>query len=99
MRAYILVDIEVIDKEHYPEYLEKITPTVYSCGGRYLTRGANTERLSGGWNPGRLVIMEFPSREVALHWATCSDNAPIHALRNRYAKANMVLVEGSVDFS
>lgn len=99
MTAYIIVDIEVHNTERYPEYLARITPTVSACGGRYLVRGANPDIISGNWRPKRLVVMEFPSLQIAQHWANCEEYAPIHALRNQYAKANMIIVEGSVDFT
>lgn len=98
MTAYIIVDIEVHNTEKFPEYIAQITPTVFDCGGRYLVRGANTEVVSGSWQPKRLVVIEFPDLQTAQHWATCKEYAPIHALRNQYAKANMIIVEGSIDF-
>ena len=98
MKAYVIVDIEVRNAEKFPEYLAQITPTVFACGGRYLVRGANTEVVSGVWQPKRLVIMEFPNLQTAQHWASCDEYAPIHALRNQCANANMIIVEGSVDF-
>ena len=98
MAAYVIVDIDVHNPEKYREYLAQITPTVLSCGGKYLVRGANSEVVSGNWQPKRLVVMEFPDIGTARHWASCDEYAPIHALRNQYASANMVIVEGSVDF-
>ncbi len=98
MTAYVIVDIEVHNLEKYPEYLAQITPTVSACGGRYLVRGAKADVISGEWQPKRLVVMEFPSLANAQHWATCDEYAPIHALRNLYASANMIIVEGSIDF-
>lgn len=98
MIAYVIVDIDVHNTEKYPEYLAQITPTVLACSGRYLVRGANADVVSGNWHPKRLVVMEFPSLSVAQHWATCAEYAPIHALRNQYANANMIIVEGSIDF-
>ena len=98
MPAYIIVDIDVHNPEAYRYYLARITPTVAECGGRYLVRGAESEVVSGDWQPKRLVVMEFPDRATARHWATCDEYQPIHALRNATASANMVIVEGSVDF-
>lgn len=98
MTAYIIVDIDVHNTEKYPEYLAQITPTVFACGGRYLIRGSKAEKISGTWQPQRLVVMEFPTLKIAQHWATCDEYAPIHALRNQYATANMIIVEGNVDF-
>ncbi len=99
MPAYVIVDIEVHNREKYPEYLAQITPKVFACGGRYLVRGGEAEVVTGTWNPKRLVIMEFPSLAVAKYWVTAEENAPIHALRNAYATANMIVVDGSVDFT
>lgn len=98
MVAYVIVDIEVHNAEKYREYLAQITPTVFACNGRYLVRGANSQVISGAWQPKRLVVMEFPDLATATHWATCAEYAPIHALRNANASANMIIVEGSVDF-
>lgn len=99
MTAYVIVDIEVHNREKYPEYIAQITPTVFACGGRYLVRGPSIEIVSGTWQPKRLVIMEFPSMQIAQHWASCEEYAPIHALRNQYASANMIIVADTVDFS
>ncbi len=98
MTAYVIVDIEVHNPEAYRDYLALITPTVAQCGGRYLVRGAESEVISGDWVPKRLVVMEFPSQKVARQWATCEEYQPIHALRTANADANMIIVEGSVDF-
>lgn len=98
MPAYVIVDIDVHNPDAYGEYLALITPTVAECGGRYLVRGAETQVISGSWQPKRMVVMEFPSREVAYHWATCEQYRPIHALREANASANMIIVEGSVDY-
>lgn len=98
MTAYVIVDIEVINIEKFPEYTKQITPTVLACGGRYLVHGVDITIVSGNWQPKRLVVMEFPDINIANHWVTCDENAPIHALRNQYANANMIIVEGAVDF-
>ncbi|MGJ8681708.1 DUF1330 domain-containing protein [Paraglaciecola sp.] len=98
MTAYVIVDVEVHNPEAYKEYLAKITPTVYENGGTYLVRGADTQVVTGKWQPKRMVVMQFPSLKVAQYWATSDTYADIHALRNANADANMVIVEGSVDF-
>jgi uncharacterized protein (DUF1330 family) len=98
MTAYVIVDVEVHNPEAYKEYLAKITPTVYENNGTYLVRGADSQVVSGSWQPKRMVVMQFPSLKVAQYWATSDVYADIHALRNANADANMVIVEGSVDF-
>ena len=94
MSAYVIVDIEVIDPEGYKEYIKAAPPTVALYDGRYIARGGKTETLEGDWQAKRLVILEFPSMEKAKAWLNSEEYAPARALRQRYARTNMVLVEG-----
>ncbi len=94
MSAYVVVDIEVTDPEGYQEYVKLAPATVAQYGGRYLARGGHTEVLEGEWQPKRLVILEFESIEQAKAWLHSPEYAPARALRHRYARTNMVVIEG-----
>lgn len=94
MPAYVIVDIEVTDPEGYKEYVKIAPATVAQYGGRYLARGGHTEVLEGDWQPKRLVILEFPSVDQAKAWLNSPEYAPARALRHRYARSNMVVIEG-----
>jgi uncharacterized protein (DUF1330 family) len=63
-------------------------------GGKYVARGGKNETLEGAWQPNRLVILEFPSMEQAKAWVNSPEYAPARALRHKYAKSKMVVVEG-----
>jgi uncharacterized protein (DUF1330 family) len=95
MTAYVIVDIDVQDPENYKEYLRLAPPTVEHFGGRYLARAGKTETLEGEWHAKRLVILEFESIEKAKEWLYSEEYAPIKALRHKYAKTNMVVIEGT----
>lgn len=95
MTAYVIVDIEVLDPEGYKEYVKAAPATVAHFGGRYLARGGENETLEGEWEAKRLVILEFESVEKAKEWLNSSEYGPVKALRHRYAKTNMVVVEGT----
>lgn len=94
MPAYVIADIEVTDPEGYKEYVKLAPATVAQYGGRYLARGGHTEVLEGDWQPKRLVILEFPSVDQAKAWLNSPEYAPARALRHRYARSNMVVIEG-----
>ena len=94
MSAYVIVDIEVTDPEGYKEYIKAAPATVSQFGGRYLARGGATETLEGEWQANRLVILEFPAMTQAKAWLNSTEYAPARALRHKYARTNMVLVEG-----
>lgn len=94
MPAYVIVDIEVTDPEGYKEYVRLAPAAVALYGGKYIARGGKNETLEGDWQAKRLVILEFPSVEQAKKWLYSEEYAPARALRHKYAKTNMVVVEG-----
>jgi len=95
MAAYVIVDIDVQDPEGYKEYVKAAPPTLQIYGGRYLARGGPNETLEGEWQAKRLVILEFADIQKAKAWLNSTEYAPARALRHKYAKTNMVVVEGA----
>lgn len=94
MPAYIIVDVDIQDPVLYEEY-KKLTPaSIAAYDGRFVVRGAETELLEGNWQPGRFVILEFPSLEVAKQWWASPEYAPAKAIRQRIATTNMIVVNG-----
>jgi uncharacterized protein (DUF1330 family) len=94
MTAYVIVDIEVTDPVGYEDYKKLASATVTLYGGKYIARGGKNESLEGDWQANRLVILEFPSMEQAKAWLYSSEYAPARALRHKYAKSKMIVVEG-----
>ncbi|MGB9641172.1 MAG: DUF1330 domain-containing protein [Anaerolineales bacterium] len=94
MPAYVIVDITVTDPQGYEEYKRLAPAAVALYGGKYLARGGNCETLEGDWQPQRLVILEFENMEKAKAWLNSAEYRPARALRHRYARSNMVVVEG-----
>jgi uncharacterized protein (DUF1330 family) len=94
MPAYIIVDIDIHDKDLYEEY-KKLTPaTLALYGGRFVVRGGPTQILEGDWQPGRLVILEFDTPEQAKKWWDSPEYTPAKEIRQRAARTNMVLAAG-----
>ncbi len=60
----------------------------------YLVRGGAVEPLSGGWQPERLVILEFPSRECLQEWNASAEYQELAALRARSAHSRAIAVPG-----
>jgi uncharacterized protein (DUF1330 family) len=94
MPAYVVVDLDVIDKETYEIYKKMVPETVAQYGGKYIVRGGNVETLEGTWAPQRLVILEFPSIEKAKAWSDSAEYAKPKALRQACARSQIILVEG-----
>jgi len=49
---------------------------------------------SGDWSPTRLVVFEFPSREVAQSFFQSPQYQPLKAMRHAASDADIVGVEG-----
>ena len=68
MPAYIIVDVKINDPVAYEEY-KKLTPaSIAAYQGSFVVRGGATETLEGDWEPGRIVILQFPNAERARQW-------------------------------
>ena len=94
MPAYLIVEIDIHDPVQYENY-KKLTPaSLLPYQGKFIVRGGPTETLEGNWEAKRIVVLEFPSKELAKHWWSSEEYAPAKALRQRTSTTKMILVEG-----
>jgi uncharacterized protein (DUF1330 family) len=95
MAAYLIVDNKITDDEAYETYKLGAKPIVESSGSGYLARGGNTTAPENElWNPTRLVIIHFPSRENAEAFLNSDEYAPVKAIRHNNAKTTLGIVDG-----
>ncbi|MBY0432808.1 MAG: DUF1330 domain-containing protein [Cyclobacteriaceae bacterium] len=94
MAAYIIVEVIVDDPVQYEDY-KKLTPiSLKAYQGKFIVRGGKTISLEGGWDPQRIVVLEFPSLDLAKQWWASEEYAPAKALRHRTARSRMIAIEG-----
>ncbi len=94
MAVYMILDSEVVDVEAYGDYVKQAPATVEQYGGRYLVRGGAVTPLTGGWEPQRMVIIEFPSMERFHEWLTSPEYNTIAPLREQSTRGKAIVVEG-----
>lgn len=94
MPAYVIVDIEITDPAQYEHYKTLAPATVAAYGGRYVARGGATRSLEGGWQSGRLVILEFDSLDRAQAWHDSPAYRAARTLRQSATRSRMIAVEG-----
>ena len=95
MTAYVIVDVEIRDLAQYQEYMRQVKPVIEAAGGRYLVRGGAHKVVEGNWYPRRLVVMEFPSMDVAQDFYLSPEYQALMALRLRSSITHAgVAVEG-----
>ena len=94
MPAYIIVDVAIHNLENYEAY-KRLTPaSIAAYGGKFIVRGGKTETLEGNWQPGRIVVLEFPSVEKARQWWDSEEYATAKEIRQANAETKMILAEG-----
>jgi len=94
MVAYLIADITVHDLEQFMEYVRQVPAFVEKHGGQYRVRGGEPESQEGSWQPQRLVIIEFPSKDDALAFLNDPDYQPIAAIRHAAASTSLIVAEG-----
>jgi uncharacterized protein (DUF1330 family) len=96
MPAYVIAAVtDAWDQEKLVQYREGNTKTVADHGGRFVARGGPHEVLEGGWDPKRLVIIEFPDMESARAWYESDAYAPLRELRQSASTTDIVVVDGA----
>ena len=96
MAAFMIADVQATDPERYTEYTSQVPATVEKYGGRFVVRGGAFETIEGEWQPGRIVMIEFPSMERAKAWYDSPEYQAIIPLREKYARTGfLTMVEGT----
>lgn len=93
-KAYVIVDIDVIDPERYADYRALSGPAVEAAGGRFIVRGGATEVLEGERQPNRMVVLEFPDMATAKAWYESPLYLEARAAREGAAVGSFIAVEG-----
>jgi uncharacterized protein (DUF1330 family) len=95
MKYYCIAEIEITNRDWIPDYVANVTKLVEARGGRYLARTAQVEKIEGARDtPLFVLILEWPSREVALAFYESEEYRPYRELRKAGAESAFFLVAG-----
>ncbi|OGA07052.1 MAG: hypothetical protein A3H33_15615 [Betaproteobacteria bacterium RIFCSPLOWO2_02_FULL_65_20] len=94
MPAYLLLDIEIHDREKYETYKRDVQPFLAKHGGVYLARGGEHEVIEGDWHPRRLVLFRFPNRQSIRNLFGDPDYQGLKAVRHASATSRLVAFDG-----
>jgi len=95
MAGYYIAEVDVHDETAYAEYRELASTTIAAHGGEYVVRGGAWESLEGDRPRSRVVVLRFPSVEVARNWFHSPEYEKAHAIRARAATSRSFIVEGA----
>lgn len=94
MKAYAVAQIRTVNfGPGIVEYLKNIDETLQPFGGRYIIHGGSKDVLEGHW-PGDLVMIEFPSREMAEGWYNSAAYQRILDFRMANSDGDVAIVDG-----
>jgi uncharacterized protein (DUF1330 family) len=94
--AYVIADVDVSDPARYAGYTALSPAAVAAAGGEFVVRGGRHETLEGGWTPGRVVVVRFPSYAAARAFYDSPLYVAARAARDgATSKFNMIIVEGA----
>jgi len=95
MPAYVVACVtDAWDQDKLVEYRERNTDAVARHGGRFVARGGRQAILEGGYEPKRVVIIEFAGLEAARGWYESGEYAPLRELRRSASDTDIFVVEG-----
>ncbi|NJM43845.1 MAG: DUF1330 domain-containing protein [Brachymonas sp.] len=94
MSAYVIADVTVTDPEQMAKYREWSTKAAAEFGASFIVRGGEITVFEGDWKPSRVVILQFPSSDVAKKWYASETYQHAISLRKNAGVMRMVMVEG-----
>ncbi|WP_191600261.1 DUF1330 domain-containing protein [Marinomonas algicola] len=92
MKVLAIVEINITDPSWIEVYSKNVTPLLLSYGGKYVTRSENIEIIEGSKKPQFSVVIEFPSRDVAMAFFNSAEYEPYKKLRHSGSESNYLLV-------
>jgi len=92
-KGYWIVQVDVPDADAYKPYLVANQAPFGQFGARYLVRGGRRDVMEGSARD-RIVVLEFPSFEVALACYRSPEYQAAKKPRDGKAEADVIVTEG-----
>jgi uncharacterized protein (DUF1330 family) len=94
MKAYLVLDLSVNDFGGFRKYIAEIPAFIAKHSGRYLVQGVQPTTIEGDWKPERMVIIEFPEREMAEAFLSDAETQDLFKVRHNTTTSKLVLADG-----
>lgn len=94
MPAYLIVLMDVTDREQYSQYTKATPSVIAQFGGKFIVRGGKTVTVEGPEEKRRVVVIEFPSFERAQAFYDSEEYQRVKNLRSGAATGTFIIAEG-----
>lgn len=81
------------DRTDYDSYIKEVKPIVERFGGKYLVRTNKVQALSEKWNPERVVLIEWESKEQLQRCFSSAEYRAISGKRENSVDSRAIIVE------
>jgi uncharacterized protein (DUF1330 family) len=94
MTAYFVLQIEWTSDEALRSYIQGLSDMIEKHAGRFIVSSTTFQVVEGKWGPGRLVMIEFPTKQALSDWYDSAEYRPVRELRLSNSRSDAVIVEG-----
>lgn len=95
MTAYLIARINVTNMEQYKEYMKLSPGIIEQYGGKFVARGGEVLTLEGDEETHRVVIVQFPSKEVAQNFYNSDEYQHAISVRKGAATGQFIVIDGA----
>ena len=81
--VHFIAHFTVTDPDGYHSYEKGFFPVLKPYGAKFITFDDNVTVLEGEREPGRTVIIQFPSEEVLMEWWNSPEYRELAAIRHK----------------
>lgn len=92
-KGYWIAHVDVRDPDKYKHYVAALQDVLRQFGGRYVVRAGQTEVVEGKARS-RIIVLEFPSYQVALDCYRSGEYAKAIPLRKPHADVDLMVIDG-----
>lgn len=82
------------DVKGYETYIRLVKPIVEAYGGRYLVRSNKITALTQRWNPQRIIVIEWDTKEQMEQCFQSEEYKQIAGKREDSVDSRAIIVEG-----
>lgn len=94
MSVYVIVQLNVHDRERYDKYSAALLPILAQFGGSVVVADDAPRVIEGEWTGNRVVVLRFPDRDAFRAWGSSPEYAAIVGDRHAGAHTVATLVRG-----
>jgi uncharacterized protein (DUF1330 family) len=94
MPGYIIAKVKIFNMDKYQQYMKATPATILKYDGKIIVRGGENTTLEGEPINERVVVIEFPSLEMAKRWYNSIEYQNAKKLREGVAEASFYAISG-----